>query len=874
MTGASPGLPGPILRRSSRRYFFHHPWQLGLAVAGIALGVAVVVSIDLANRSASRAFALSTEAVTGRTTHQIVGGPEGIPEKVYRRWLLGAPAGSAPAAPVVEAYVALDREPPQTFRLLGVDPFAEVPFGRSLAALQPGAPGDGPVDLTTFLTRPGALLLSAATARELGLAVGDPLPLVAAGRRQEAFLAGTLAAGSERRKRALADVLLVDLATAQELLHLEGHLSRIDLVAPEEARAEAATLERWRALLPPGTEILPAAARAGATAGMTRAFELNLRALALLALVCGTFLVFNTVSFSVVQRRPLLGTLRALGVTRRQILALVLGEALVLGVAGSVLGAALGVFLGRGLVGLVTRTINDLYFVVSVRELTLSWESLVLAFLLGVGASLVAALGPAREATTAPPREVLHRSALEERSRARARLGAVLGLLLALAGAALLVAAGHALVWNFAGLFALILGCALMVPRLTVLLMALLRPPLAALFGLLGSMAGRGVVASLSRTAVAIAALTVAVSVTVGVGVMVDSFRATLVRWLETTLAADVYVSAAGPGFSRGDASLPPELRRRLEALPGVASSDSVRSLRLLSTGWEDPEETTAVLEQLVVIDSGPRGRGGYRFLEGNPEEAWAAFDQGAVLLSEPYAFRRDLAPGDQVTLPTAAGPRSFPVAGVYASYGSDQGAVLLARAVFERHWNDRRLSGVALHLEPGADADEVVSRVRRSAGADLALTARSNRDLKRTSLEIFDRTFLITGVLRLLAGAVAFLGVLSALMALALERTREIGVLRATGLTPKQVWRLTLGQTGLMGLAAGLLALPLGLALAAAMIFFINRRSFGWTLELQVDPAILLQALVLSLLAALLAGIYPAWRMARIPPAAALRDE
>ena len=124
-----------------------------------------------------------------------------------------------------------------------------------------------------------------------------------------------------------------------------------------------------------------------------------------------------------------------------------------------------------------------------------------------------------------------------------------------------------------------------------------------------------------------------------------------------------------------------------------------------------------------------------------------------------------------------------------------------------------------------------------RRSGPERALSIQSNRSLKKISLEIFDRTFLITSVLRLLAGLVAFIGVLSSLMALQLERARELGVLRANGMTPGQVWQLVTSQTGLMGLAAGLLSLPVGLTLAAVMIYVINRRSFGWTIRMELAP-------------------------------------
>ena len=197
-----------------------------------------------------------------------------------------------------------------------------------------------------------------------------------------------------------------------------------------------------------------------------------------------------------------------------------------------------------------------------------------------------------------------------------------------------------------------------------------------------------------------------------------------------------------------------------------------------------------------------------------------------------------------------------------------------MARALYERHFDDRGVSGVALYGAPGASAATLVERVQTRVGGAQVLDVRANRTLRETSLAIFDRTFTITQVLRLLTVGIAFVGVLSALMALQLERAREFAVMRATGLTPRQVWGLVSLQTGLLGLLAGLYAVPLGVALAVILVRVINQRSFGWTLELALSPSLLLQAVALAFTAALLAGLYPAWRMARTSPALALREE
>lgn len=843
---------GPLLR-SSLRHLIRHPWQFGLAVLGVALGVAVIVSIDLANASATRAFSLSSEAVTGRATHQVVGGPEGLTDEAFRRLALET---DIPVAPVVDGYVFVPGKPSRTLHVLGVDPFSESPFRPYLGGVGGSREGSS-IDLGPLLTRPASGVLSSVTAGEMGLKAGGSFRVRVGGAIRTIELAGVLEPADESTRSALNDLLVMDIASAQEVLGRTGRIDRIDLIATE------ADLGRVRAVLPAGAQIQRSSARTETTEEMTKAFRLNLTALSLLALVCGVFLIYNTMVFSVVQRRTLIGTLRALGVTRGQIFGLVLGEAAVVALAGTAAGLGAGVLLARELVRLVTQTINDLYFVVSVRELALPAGVLVKAGVIGIAATLAAALAPAIEATRAAPRAAQIRSALEVRLRRVLPRVTLAGGLFLLAGAGLLALPG--LVVSFAGLFSVILGAALLAPGATVFFMNLLRPVMGALFGILGRMAAGGVVASLSRTAVAIAALVIAVSATIGIGVMIDSFRGTVVRWLESTLRSDIYLGtpSRGGGFSGGD--LDPEVALRASRLPGVRRVNLLRR-----TEAPSPEGPV----RLVALGTDLQGLLGYELKEGRAEEAWTAFqERDAVMVSEPFAHRRGLGLGDVLRLRTSSGERAFSIAGVYYDYASDIGIVLMSRKTYLRHWRDRPLTGFSVDLEPGADVEGTIRRLRSAVGSE-GLSIQSNRALKEGSMEIFDRTFRITSVLRLVSGLVAFIGVLSALMALQLERARELGVLRANGLTPGQVWHLVTSQTGLMGLAAGLLSIPVGLALAAIMIFVINRRSFGWTIRMEVDPLILLGAMALALGAALLAGIYPAWKMARTSPALALREE
>ncbi len=849
-----------MLLRAGARHFWRHPWQSGLSILGIALGVAVVASVDLASASARRAFGLAAEGAGGRATHQVVGGPRGLDEHVLAR--LARDVGMSPMAPVIEAWVTVESAPGRIVQLLGVDPFSEAPF-RPFLGGRTGASGSA---LARFVTEPGAVLLTRETGLELGVAVGESLVLQVSGRPRTVRVVGLIEPDDARTRQALAGLLVADLATAQEILDRPGRLSRIDLAVPEGALGEA-ILARVRAALPPDAEVVPAAARTAFVGQLTRAFDVNLTALSLLALIVGLFLAYNTMTFSVVQRRRTIGMMRALGVTRTEIVAAVLAEALLLGLVATTLGLALGVALGRGLVQLVTQTINDLYFVVVVRDLAIAPASLAKAAALGIGATLLAAIVPALEATGTPPGAAIRRVVLEARARRAVARAAAAGVAVLLGGALLVGGAGRSLAWSYAGLFALILGAALLTPAAMVGAAAIAGPWLDRLVGLPGRMAARNVVATLSRTGVAVAALMVAVAATIGVGVMVRSFRATVVTWLETSLAADVYVAApALSGSRRGESTLDPAVVARVRETPGAAAVGTYRGVRVTS-----PFGPT----QLVALGIDPGSYRQFRFLAGEPESVWPAFQEGgAAIVSEPYAYRHGLGVGSVLPLRTDRGERAFPVVGVFADYGSEQGVVMLSRRTYEAHWDDRGVSSMGLVLETGRDVGAVIADLRARVGERQELLIRSSGALRAASLEIFDRTFQITSVLRVLATVVAGIGILSALMALQLERARELGVLRAQGLMPREVWQLVVTETGLLGGIAGILAVPVGIGLALVLIHVINRRAFGWSIETTVPAEILLQAVGLAVLAALLAGAYPAWRLARTPPAPALREE
>ncbi|MCA8941502.1 MAG: FtsX-like permease family protein [Planctomycetes bacterium] len=850
-----------VLARMSRRTYRRHPGQTLLSILGIALGVAVVLAVDLTTTSAKRAFELAVDSVRGLATDEIVGGPAGVDERLFAR--LRRADGVRAAAPIVEGNVdvQLPDGTETSFALIGIDPFAEAPLRPYLAF--DAAPQDEPFDLTGFLTRPDAFVMSARSATELGWSIGHRIELEARGRVHELELVSVVRTDDPVTARGLSRVLVVDIATAQEVLGKLGRLDRIDVrLADEAART------RLAARLPTDVGMRSSDESRGRLAELTEAFRLNLQALSLLTLLVGAFLIFNTVSFTVVRRRRAFGILRALGVTRGGLFRLVTAEALVLGTIGTLFGIGLGAVLAHGLLDLVTRTIADHYFSVSVTSVAIEPLDVVTVLSVAPAVCVLAALAPAWDATRVHPREVLVDAPVTSRS-SRSRISWFAAAALGVGACTLYFSQG--IVMAYVGLFVGLLGAASATPLVCRVVAVVARPPLSATFGSIGAHVARGVTASLGRTSVAAAALMLAVATTVGLGSMIASFRDTVDQWLRTTLVADVYVSPPSGVSERFDVRMDPAVAERVEHLDGVATSSAYRRFE---TDAKRGDELVGRV-RCVAVDRIEHVLDSFRPIFRTRTEVAAELVAGrSVLASEPLANRIGLSPGSKLSLRGADGWFEVEVGGVIFDYGSEVGYLVVPPRIQQFRFPDAGISAFALFATPGTDPEALASRVERAGAGVQELGARSSRGLREASLEVFDRTFRVTAALRFLCVLVAFLGTLSALMSLQLERRREVGVLRALGATTRQVMLWITGQTALLALAAAAWAIPIGTAIGWILVHVINRRSFGWTLaSFEVPASVIGEALALAVVAALLAGLPTALRFARESITAALRE-
>jgi putative ABC transport system permease protein len=831
-----------LFRRLILRPLRREPTRTLLTVMAVALGVAAVVAIELAGSAAAGSFHSSVETLTGRAEFELTA-TGGVPDEAVAR--LAAIPLDLKIHPRIEDYAML-ADSRRLIPLVGVDMIADTSFDSNAV---PDSSG-----LSTF-QRDDSIWITAG----LGYKTGDQVTLLINDLSHDFVVRGVLPGGA-------GDFALLDLAPAERLLKRSSVVDRVLIDPPANSREDLAAM--LNAALPPGLVVTRAGARTEENQKMLAAFRWNLRVLSYISLTVGAFLIFNTISVSVVRRRYEIGILRALGATRGTILAAFLGEATAFGLLGSIAGLALGRVMAEGAVRLVSATVESLYVTSSPGAIALSWPVAILALVAGVGISILSALAPAREASFVAPVEAMARGSREHQARVHKWRDLAMAVTLAVAAwiASRQPPMGGKPLFGYIAALLLVAASALAIP----VLVAALNSASSGLWRHVGAealIASRSLVGSLRRTSVLVGALSTAIAMLAAVGIMVGSFRQTVVLWLEDRLQADLYLQPAIPTGADRHPTLAPDLVPLLAALPGVAAVDQLRSYEI---SYQGLPAMLGGADTRVVQRYGTR-----TFLSGaNPASVFTQLQHGdAVIVSEPFANKHGVHNGDSLTLNLGEREPTFRVAGVYYDYGNERGTVLMDRATMLKYLPDPAPTNIALYLQPGVSPDEVLPQVERVAAGRRVLVL-TNRAIREQGMRVFDRTFAITYALEAVAVFVAVMGVAGALLALVIDRRREIGLLRFLGAAQDQIRRMVLIEAGLLGLVANAVGLILGFVLSLLLIFVINKQSFGWTIQFHWPVAVLLGALSLVYGATILAALYPARVATRLVPIEVVHEE
>jgi putative ABC transport system permease protein len=832
----------PMLRERARTL---------LILSSVALGVAVVLAIELAGNAAAGSFRSSMETLAGDNDLEVTAAG-GVPETINGQ--LARLPYPLRVSPRIEdhATVATTGE---AVPLIGIDLIAEANNHQEQKL-------DLPTGERVFehINDPDAVWITHGLAKE----PGDKISLLINDHTRDYTVVGFVPDSTQIS----GDAIVMDIAAAQQATSKTGRIDRILLKVPEPPDLDV-WQQRLRAVLPDGVVLNPQGSQTAANRRMLAAFRWNLRILSYIALLVGAFLIYNTISVSVVRRRTDIGTVRALGASRRAVLVAFLAEAALFGAAGAAIALPLGRLLATAAVRLLSATVDALYISSRPGSLGLSWGSVFLAFVIGIGVAVVAAFAPAREASRVPPTEAMARAGREFAIRVERKRDALIAIVLTAIAAACARApaiAGKPL-FGYLSALLFIAASALAIPALVHWCMATAASTLHWLLGIEAMLASRSLAGSLRRTSVLVAASATAIAMMTSVGIMVGSFRQTVITWMDEELPADLYLRPAGDPSADRHPTIAPDLADRIARLPGV---QSVSRFRAYEIEYQGLPVTLAGAEM-----NANRPREFSNFLSGRPParviRELAASD--AILVSEPFAYKHHVKAGDTITLPLGGEFVHFRIVDIFYDYGNERGFILLDRTTLLRYLPDPAPSNLAVYLTPGVDLETARDAIKHAAAHNDVLIF-SNRDIRREGVRIFDQTFAITYALEAVAVIVAVMGIAGALMSIVIDRRREFGLLRIMGATTAQIRKLILVEAGLIGILANIAGLALGIVLSLVLIFVINKQSFGWTIQFHWPVLVLLSALSFVYAATVLAGIYPARIAQRLNPIEVVHEE
>lgn len=833
-----------LLRLITWPYVRKHLLRCLLTTAGIVLGVAVFVGMHTANQSVLYAFNRTVDRIAGATQLQISAGETGFPEEVLEQ--VQADPDVEVAVPVIEATVQTGIAGQGNLLVLGVDMTGD----RSLRDYDLDRADDTIVDdPLVFIAQPDSLIVSRQFTERTGLKLGDKLTMQTMQGPRQFTIRGVMK--SEGLASAFGGSLAVmDIYAAQMVFGRGRRFDRIDIkvrpgVPVQDARA------RLQAALGSGLQVDPPSTRGAQFEAMAQVYSMTANVTSIFALFIGLFLIYNTFSIAVSQRRPEIGVLRALGASRGLVKRLFLMESAIAGLAGSLAGIVLGVWMARGLAGYIGNYFSEVYGVgEKAQEVSANPWLLGLALSIGVATSVMAGWLPARSAAGIDPVKALQKGRTQVISQGENRARRTVALAM-LAGALACVFLGHNPLFFYLGYMLSVVAVLLLTPALCIWLARLLRPAMKWLRPVEGALAADSLLQAPRRTSGTVAALSLSVALVIALGGISKASYESIGAWMTAALNPDFFITAS-ENITQRSFLFPPGLGQELLSVPGIEEVQAVRTVRIIYKG-------TPVM--LVSADAGALARRvKSRVMEGNRDEMYRRAERGeGVVVSDNFAQLRKLKLGDVLELPAPGGLVKLPVLGVVLDYSDQQGTIMMDRKLYQRYWRDDRVNAFRVYLKPGVGRAAMRQRLLDRFGGRTRLFVMTNGELKAYITKLTDQWFGLTYVQIFVAVLVAILGIVNTLTVSIADRRRELGVLQAVGGLRNQI-RHTIWMEAV---AIGVLGLAIGYALGAVNLYYIldvTRRDLaGMRLDYRYPFEIALALAPVLLGSALFSGIGPA---------------
>jgi len=849
-----------LLSTISWRHVRRHRLRTLLTFVGMALGVAVIVAIALVNRSLSTSFQSTIEQIAGKAVLQVSNAESGIAESIFPA--IRDTEGVQYAAAAVEGFLPVSGAERERLYVLGADLLTDSAV-RDYQFTDSGFAFDQALD---FIAQPDSIALTESFARRFGLRIGARITLGTSAGKQSYTVRALLKEQGTARVFG-GNFALMDLPAAQRAFGKEGKLDIVDLIVAEGSRIETVQ-ERLRLRLTGMAEVERPKKRGEQIESLLTSFRVGLFFVSLIALFVGFFLIYNTVAVSVVQRKREIGTLRCLGMRRGELLRLVLSEAVILALVGAVAGCFLGWALAQAALLAVGETVRNLFSSIALAGSSLSVNELALALASAVGVALFAALHPAVEAIRISPLENARQAAWRPVFHGSKSWATRLGYLCLVVAPALVffapsvAGAVRQFSLGIVGMLVFLLGLASFSPLFISFAVRQFQRCAVGIPGLSRAetrLALDSVMRNPLRSGITVATMIISLAAIFTIAAFINSVRGSLLAWVDQMVTADIIVSSGARTAGPRNVSLREDPLPGLKALPGVRIVDLYRLVRANYQGRHIVVESFSAVESASVRT--------LPMAEGDGTKALREMAEGkGAIISESFQRRFGKGTHDTIELATPSGPVGFKVLGIYVDYSSDIGSVLMDRALYKKYWRDDLVDAFDLWLEPGADMQAVIEKIKAAYGEKYQLFVSTHRELRDAVVKIMEQSFVVNYAVEIVAIVVAIFSVINTLLASVLDRTREIGVLRAIGATQAQIRRMVLLEAASMGLIGGLLGLFAGTIMAYHHVVYNTKVLTGWTFQFYYPYDVALFALIAAVLLCLAAGYGPAKQAAATP--------
>jgi putative ABC transport system permease protein len=808
-----------------------------LSVIGVALGIGLFVGVKVASDRAIASFEAEIRGATLHANYEILD-TAGIDfnEEIYPR-IRRIEENSFPVLKV-NGYL------PSMKESVGIEGI----YTAKAAGLLMSS-GKMTLDIRDFYRTMNGVVITQRFAHTRGIGKGSVLDTLVYDGKFPLKVVGVV-----ESKYLPANIVIMDIGNFQEYFHKVGLLSAIDLKTGEK------TADEIRGILPSNLTIEKRKEVVRNRESVLKSFRYNLQFVSLIAILVGVFLLYNTVFISVVKRRTEIGILRGLGTSGKTIVMLFVVQGLLLGIAGSFFGIVLGQVAAYFSVFAVERTISAIYSAISVQDYLITRNDALFALALGIMVSLAASAVPAYESSRVRPNESAREGSFEGKYRKFIGLFALLG--------AVLTAAGGILSWYdyrytpydfpflaYAGILLIIVGFSFISPSYLAVLLKFANRASERIFKVTGKIAVGDMSGNVYRFSVALMSVAISGALIIALLTLIISFRGSLMQWISRNIAADVYIKPSSCISNFCYYPLSGDLVKTIEEFPGVAGIDRFRTLyvdfhgRKVVAGFGD----TAVQRRFAH----EREEQGVRETGAGKEVGISSF------LSTKYGLKK----GDTVELSTPAGKETFVVRDTFSSYSTTSGFIYMDRKWLKQLWGLDDTTQIGLYLKKGVDADTFIRNLEERLTPQYSLDIMNNRELRQRVVSIFDRTFAITYAIEFISIVVSLIGVVNTLLAIVLERKREISIIRYLGGSWKQIQAILVISAGIVGIAGILLGVVMGLLMSIIFITVINKVSFGWEIHFHLPVLSLWIVTIVLLATTLFAGLIPARVARRIDP-------